>query len=401
MSKLQFRFLVASTIASCFGAFAFPSVGFAQDPANAQSEALAVPAPASSSPSDSVSKVGSLNHHQWLHLSADGSFWGTLGTPAGESQIRQSGVEIALIQKGQRVASVTTAEDGSFRFTDIQPGVYSLIAHNPSTLAVMSLTLLDASAGKHLPTGIQIRTLVPATDRVVALIRGGSIPRALAPIQLDKDPVGQDRSFFNSGRIAIDDDGGIKGRVTVPGGNFDMSNTQIYLTHSGNEIAKTRADRDGNYRFDNIPPGNYGFIASGPAGIAAMGFVAVGKGSGGADSSTSISQDGSKFVHASVQQDAVPALNVELASCDCFGAPIMAESVLPLEAACCPLPMAGCCGAAGGNFGGGGGGGGGGIGGGFGGGLLPLALIGGLTAVGIAVADDNKDSNVVVSPVTP
>ncbi|MFM8399142.1 MAG: hypothetical protein ACKOAH_15040, partial [Pirellula sp.] len=123
----------------------------------------------------------------------------------GESQIRQSGVEIALIQKGERVASVTTADDGSFRFTDIQPGVYSLIAHNPSTLALMSLTLLDATAGKHLPTGIQVRTLTPATDRVVALIRGGSIPRALAPIQLDKDPVGQDRSFFNSGRIAIDD----------------------------------------------------------------------------------------------------------------------------------------------------------------------------------------------------
>ncbi|MFN6138199.1 MAG: carboxypeptidase regulatory-like domain-containing protein, partial [Planctomycetota bacterium] len=292
MSKLQFRFLVASTIASCFGALACPTIGFAQDPANAQPEALAVPAPATSSPSDSVSKVGSLNHHQWLHLSADGSFWGTLGTPAGESQIRQSGVEVALIQKGQRVASVTTAEDGSFRFTDIQPGVYSLIAHNPSTLALMSLTLLDASAGKHLPTGIQIRTLTPATDRVVSLIRGGSIPRSLAPIQLDKDPVGQDRSFFNSGRVAIDNDGGINGRVRVPGENVDMSNTQIYLTHSGNEIAKTRADRDGNYRFDNIPPGNYGFVASGPAGIAAMGFVAVGKGSGGAESSTSISQDG-------------------------------------------------------------------------------------------------------------
>lgn len=400
MSKIQFRFLVASTIASCLGGFAFTSIGYGQDPANAQPEALAVPAPALGSPSDSVSKAGSLNHHQWLRLSSDGSFWGTLGTPAGESQIRQSGVEIALIQKGQRVASVTTAEDGSFRFTDIQPGVYSLIAHNPSTLAVMSLTLLDASAGKHLPTGIQIRTLTPATDRVVSLIRGGSVPRSLSPIQLDKDPVGQDRSFFNSGRIAIDNDGGIKGRVTLPGESVDMSNTQIYLTHSGNEVAKTRADRDGNYRFDNIPPGNYGFIASGPAGIAAMGFVAVGKGSGGADSSTSISQDGAKFVHASVQQDAVPALNVELASCDCFGAPIMAESVLPLEAACCPLPMAGCCGVAGGNYGGGGGGGGG-IGGGFGGGLLPLALIGGLTAVGIAVADNNKDSNVVVSPVTP
>jgi len=311
---------------------AYPAVGYAQDPAPIQAEPLAVPVPSTSSPSDSVSMVGSLNHHQWLRLSADGSIWGSLGTPAGENQIRQSGVEVVLVQKGQQVASVVTAEDGSFRFNDLQPGVYSLVAHNPSTLAVMSLTLLDASAGKHLPTGIQIRTLTPATDRVVSLIRGGSIPRASGPIQLDKDPVGSDRSFWNSGRIAIDEEGGIKGRVTVPGGNFDMSNTQIYLTHSGNEIARTRSDSDGNYRFDNIPPGNYGFVASGPAGIAAMGFVAVGKGTGGADSSTSISQDGRKFVHASVPVRPVVA-TVEVVVV------VVVESAEVSVADSCPLPL--------------------------------------------------------------
>jgi hypothetical protein len=61
--------------------------------------------------------------------------------------------------------------------------------------------------------------------------------------------------------------------------------------------------------------------------------------------------------------------------------------------------MAGCCGAAGVGYGGGGGGGG--IGGGFGGGLLPLALIGGLTAIGIELAKDDNNSNVIVSRVVP
>ena len=61
--------------------------------------------------------------------------------------------------------------------------------------------------------------------------------------------------------------------------------------------------------------------------------------------------------------------------------------------------MAGCCGVAGGN-GAGGGGGGGGIGGSSGGGLLPLALLGGLTAIGVIAANDDK-SDVVVSPVVP
>lgn len=396
MTRSHFRTLLIASLAWASVCSFAVRIGFAQD-AEVQPEPLVQPTAAS--PSDLTSKTNSLNHHQWLRLSPDGSFWGTLGTPAGESQIRQSGVDIALCQNGQIIAQVTTAEDGSFRFVDVKPGVYSLVAQNPSTLAVMSVSILDSAAGKHLPGGIQVRTLTPATERVVSLVRSGSVPRARAEQEFDKDPAGQDRTFWNSGRIAIDQEGGIRGRVSVPSGNTDLSGTSIYLTHSGNEVARTRADRDGNYRFDNIPPGNYGFVASGPAGIAALGFVAVGQAAGGGDASTSISEDGRKFVRAVLQQDSVPGLNVELASCDCMGAPLIAQTAVPLEEACCPLPMAGCCGVAGGNFGGGGGGGG--IGGGFGGGLLPLALIGGLTAIGIELAKDDDKSNVVVSPVVP
>jgi hypothetical protein len=347
-----------------------------------KAETLSQPAQSTTA---SESKSDGLNHHQWLRLSADGSFWGTLGTPAGENEIKQSGVDVALVHNGKSVAVVTTAEDGSFRFTDIKPGVYALVAQNPSTLAVMSLTLLDSSAGKHLPGGIQVRTLTPATERVVSLVRSGSIPRLSNSHDVERDPVGANRTFLNSGRIAIDAEGGIRGKVSVPDASLDLSSTSIYLTHSGNEVARTRADRQGNYRFDNIPPGNYGFVASGPAGIAALGFVAVGNGGAGRDSSTSISNDGRKFVLAPLQQDSVAAA--------------LAQSELPMEEACCPLPMAGCCGAAGVGYGGGGGGGG--IGGGFGGGLLPLALIGGLTAIGIELAKDDNNSNVIVSRVVP
>jgi len=390
MSRSIFRALLIGTLSVKFGAVISLSSVLGQDVA---AESLVQPAQVS--PSDSISNAQGLNHHQWLKLSADGSFWGTLGTPAGENQIRQGGIVVSLIHNGQAVASATSAEDGSFRFTNIKPGVYSLVAQNPSTLAVMSLTLLESPSADHLPAGIQVRTLTPATERVVSLVRSGSIPRASGFYGVDKDPIGPGRAFLNSGRIAIDEEGGIRGRVSLPSGNTDLSGTTVYLTHSGNEVAKTRADKDGNYRFDNIPPGNYGFIATGPAGIAALGFVAVGKGTG-IDSSASIPQDGQKFVHTSIQQDAVPALNVELASCDCLGVPVFADSLMPVEESCCPLPMAGCCGVAGGY--GAAGGGGGGIGGSFGGGLLPLALIGGLTAVGIIASENNK-SEVIVSPI--
>ena len=156
MSKINFRLHLTASLALAFttqGAWSL-----AQDPVASASETLALPAvQAPLEKATTQAYADGLNHHQWIHLASDGSFWGTLGTPAGENQIKQSGIELALVQNGQRVAWVTTAEDGSFRFSDIKPGVYALVAQNPSTLAVMSLTILDSSAGKHLPSGIQIR----------------------------------------------------------------------------------------------------------------------------------------------------------------------------------------------------------------------------------------------------
>ena len=143
MSKINFRLHLTASLALALttqGAWSL-----AQDPVASASETLALPAvQAPLEKATTQAYADGLNHHQWIHLASDGSFWGTLGTPAGENQIKQSGIELALVQNGQRVAWVTTAEDGSFRFSDIKPGVYALVAQNPSTLAVMSLTILDS-----------------------------------------------------------------------------------------------------------------------------------------------------------------------------------------------------------------------------------------------------------------
>jgi hypothetical protein len=50
-----------------------------------------------------------LNHYQWVHRAADGSIAGTIGAPAGDSQIRQSGVDVSLISGGKRIVSTRSA----------------------------------------------------------------------------------------------------------------------------------------------------------------------------------------------------------------------------------------------------------------------------------------------------
>jgi hypothetical protein len=339
-----------------------------------------------------------LNHYQWVHRGEDGSISGTIGAPAGDSQIRQGGVDIYLVRDGKRVVTTRSAEDGTFRLVGVEPGVYSLVAETPSTLAIMSLTVLEGVSGQHLPTGIQIRSLTPATDRVVSLLRSGSVPRATHGMLVETDPIAGTRKFLNSYKVSIDSEGGLRGRVTVPGGGRSLAGTMVYLTSAGKEVARAKTDEVGNYRFDGILPGNYGFVASGPQGVAALGFVAVSADSQDGESSALIAPDGSRYVNSSVAEASIPVLNVELASSDCLGVPVeMAGEEIAGE--CCPLPMGGCCGVAGG-YGAAGGGGGGGVGGSFGGGLLPLAALAGLTAVGITVAkESNDDSNVIISPV--
>jgi len=365
----------------------------------AQDTAVEVPATEQlAEPLGQEGVINDLNHYQWVHRGEDGSIVGSIGAPAGDSQIRQGGVDIYLVRDGKRVVTTRSGEDGSFRLVGVAPGVYSLVAETPSTLAIMSLTVLENVSGQHLPTGIQIRSLTPATDRVVSLLRSGTVPRATHGLAMDKDPIAGTRKFLNSYKVAIDTEGDLRGRVTVPGGGRSLAGTMVYLTSAGKEVARTKTDDFGNYRFEGILPGNYGFVASGPQGVAALGFVAVNGGAEEGQSNASIAPDGARYVNSSVVEESIPVLNVELASSDCLGVPveIVGEEIVAGE--CCPLPMGGCCGVAGGY--GGGGGGGGGVGGSFGGGLLPLAAIAGLTAVGITVAkENNNNSNVIISPV--
>ena len=334
-----------------------------------------------------------LSQNQWVRITSSGAIRGSVVAIVGEEHIKQSKMTVTLVREGQVVATDETDVDGDFMIEKGKPGVYSIVVQGQGQLAVYSLTVLDTETGAHLPERIEVRTIAPASPRIAELIRSNTIPTMLEGARIANDPLGDKRAFQDSCEVVIDEQNGISGTLSRANANVDLSQTLVYLTVDGREVMRTRAASNGAYRFEGVEPGSYGLVASGPQGIAALGFCAIEskdeKAVGGLNNSKGSMLVGIRSRHACRR------LNVELADPNCYApAEIVVAEECVEEVACAPMMGCGC-----GHQGGGGGGGGGGIGAG-GNGLFGLAALGGLIGVGIAAAT-NDDNNNTVSAVAP
>ncbi|MBM3966189.1 MAG: hypothetical protein FJ308_14165 [Planctomycetes bacterium] len=334
-----------------------------------------------------------LSQNQWVRITTSGAIRGSVVAVSGDVHVKQPKMSVALVSEDQVVATDETDVDGDFIIEKGKPGVYSIVVRGQGQLAVYSLTVLDAETGAHLPERIEVRTIAPASPRIAELIRSNTIPIVLEGNRIANDPLGDKRAFQDSYEVVIDERSGICGTLSRPNANVDLSQTLVYLTVEGREVMRTRAASNGTYRFEGVEPGSYGLVASGPQGIAALGFCAI----DGKDEKAVSGLDNSKgamFVGIR-SRHACRRLNVELADPNCYApAEIVVAEECVEEVAC--APMMGC---GSGYQGGGGGGGGGGIGAG-GNGLFGLAALGGLIGVGIAAAT-NDNNNSTVSAVAP
>lgn len=358
-----------------------------------------------SSSANLSSQASHLSQDQWIRLADEGSIRGSVSGLVGSDYIRQAKVKIALIQDGVIVLSGITDVEGDFIIDNGKPGTYSLVATGENQLAVCSLTVLDASEGSHLPDRAHIRSLNPASPRVTELLRSNTMPMWTVGSSQNRDPIAATRNVHGSSEVRIDARGGISGTLSRANAGVDLSSTLVYLVRDGKEVARTRVSSNGDYRFESVVPGGYGLVASGPEGIAAVGFSAV---AGDLAINEPLRE---RFVKRLVQDDkaTIPApapaqdkLNVELAEPNCYVPaeviPIE-ESVVCDEAPCCPTMLGGWGGGMGSRGGGGGGGGGGfGAGGGIGG-LGTLAAVGALATIAVVQASDEGDQSPIVSPI--
>jgi hypothetical protein len=351
-----------------------------------------------SSPALKREAVNELYSQQWVTPNQEGNIVGSVVGLAGSDKQPVVGTHVFLVRDGLIELKTKAAEDGRFLLPAVEPGSYSLVVRDTSSIAAFSLHVLDNANGKHLTSDVEVRVVQPVA-KVTEILREQTAPSYAARIDssldLTKDPLAASRSFAPNHVVKLDEAGRLSGRLGTADLDADMSDMLVYVLKDGVEVAKVGVTESGDYSVAGLKPGVYGLIAAGESGFAATSFELI-------DAKSEVNAKGEKLVglfkhacrHVNVECVPCPAVSV----CETPATAVVTETVAVVEEPCGEVVVesskpaaAGCgCGFGWGGSHGGGGGGGGGFGG---GGWAGLAGIAGLaTVAGILAADDDEPS---------
>ncbi len=175
-------------------------------------------------------------------------------TEVGISGIRVSLVPIHTIAP-QSTLTVTTAEDGSYKFTGLAPGEYEVIeVDQPSNLN-------DGIDAAGTVSGSVVGIAENPGDRIHEILLAGS--DAGIEYNFGEVPFGSISGFVYIAAPGSDCNGQHDAEGTAPLAGVEV----ILQTGAGVTIARTTTGIDGGYKFDNVSVGNYKIVELTPAGL--------------------------------------------------------------------------------------------------------------------------------------
>lgn len=149
-----------------------------------------------------------------------------------------------ILDKDGKPVTTTTDENGNYQFTGLAPGNYKVSIVDPTTGDLAGLTNTQAYNGRN------------ATEASVTI--GDSSVQGVDFGFVKPATIG-DRVWNDQDRNGVDN-----GEPGVPGV------TVILKDASGNEVARTTTDANGNYRFEGVLPGTYSVSIEVPSGYEAV-----------------------------------------------------------------------------------------------------------------------------------
>jgi len=340
-----------------------------------------------------------------VELAADGSLSGRFSNiETGTGELNPAdGVRVSLISGSGDSRDTVSRKDGTFSFSDVGPGVFTVHADSPQgrlAYGIRTIRSYDsadaASEADPVPTSLSLQMdfgLAPSRD-LAAL---GQVIKEVRPDKADDaeakeeaKAIAEDTNYVETSfdadlaegsigheQLRLNEDGSLDGHVTLlnpDNGNIAPVTDLTVSFITDNRLSNsTRVQPDGSFVQENLLPGVYTCVIAGKDGISYMGVDVV-------------ANNDDNFVPTAMRQGGFGAGVVQ----DTFVEEYVVEEVvvddddddggfLPFD----------------------GGGGGGALGGGAagaGGGLGPLLLLGGL---GAGIAALVNDDNNVIPPATP
>ena len=268
----------------------------------------------------------------WVMLDRNGQFSGTV---RGIDRADVAGMTIFLMNNGRLVKTAAVQGDGSFIFTNVQRGAYSLVGWGDKAFFAFGANIINANADADdsTPTTIDcyafqnettintdwIRYFAPNIAYRVfgrySIGEGEDDPDQLYGFEgLTDNPVMAEPATSIGGTpVVLDARGRFVGRVhqmnSLSGRPVDLRSTKVMLLKGDNVIGSTTTDNFGVFQFSGVRPGGYGLVAVGVDGVGSVGVQVAGDGNDVLDAEGAAGGESNTFDFTMVSAETVGWLN--------------------------------------------------------------------------------------------
>ena len=250
----------------------------------------------------------------WVMLDRNGQFNGTV---RGIDGAKVAGMTIFMMNNGRLVKTAAVQGDGTFLFTNVQRGAYSLVGWGNDAFFAFGANIINDNpdADESTPTSIDCYAFQNETTINTDWIRyfapniayrvfgrytaeeGEDDPDNLYGFEgLTENPVVAEAATSIGGTpVSIDAQGRFVGRVhqmnSINGRPVDLGSTKVMLLKGDNVLGSTTTDNFGVFQFSGVRPGGYGLLAVGVDGVGLVGVQATNGGNNVLDEEGAAGQD--------------------------------------------------------------------------------------------------------------
>ena len=234
----------------------------------------------------------------WVLIGSNGLLRGNVIGTADGNAVK---IPVHLLSGGRVQATSWTDENGTFTFSNVQQGTYSLIGFGDDAFFAFSFNAIDyaESIAAKMPDQITVLAVPNSTTLNLDWIRyfapnvqfrvygrflsqqgaedpawlygteGISLigPESAPATSISTHPVGLNSSGFMTGRVHQIDE--LNGRPV------DVRNTRVMLLQDDGVVAAVSADNHGVFEFGPVQPGRYSLVAVGSDGMGCIGIDAI------------------------------------------------------------------------------------------------------------------------------